>query len=87
VNDQKKNKKKREDRDPESGRIYIDSVDEIPYFSSKEEELEFWETHEATMKFFGPKPKTLEEALAEAKAREQPAERYRPPDESARPAQ
>jgi len=33
------------------------------------------------MKFYGPKPKTLAEALAEAKARKHPAERYRPSSE------
>ena len=68
-------RKKREERDPKSGRVYVDSVDQIPVFSSDEEEAEFWETHEATMALYGPKPKTLEEALAEARARKHPAER------------
>ena len=35
------------------------------------------------MKFYDPKPKTLAEALTEAKARNHPAERYRLRDEPA----
>jgi len=68
-------RRKREERDPVSGRIFIESVDQIPVFSSDEEEAEFWETHEPTMKLFGPKPKTLEEAMAEAMARKDLPER------------
>ena len=67
--------KQRVERDPESGRIFIDSVDEIPVFSSDEEEAEFWETHESTMKMFNPRGMSLAEALAQANAREHPAER------------
>jgi hypothetical protein len=53
-------------RDPDTGLIYLSSVDEIPVFASDEEEVEFWETHEATMDFYGPTRKSLAEALAEA---------------------
>lgn len=70
-----KSESKTLERDPETGMILIDSVDDIPVFSSDEEELEFWETHVPTMKFYGPRRKSLEEALAEALAREHPAER------------
>jgi len=85
MSEKKKGAKQHEERDPETGLIYINSVDDIPYFSSEEEELEFWETHEPTMTFFGPKPKALAEALAEARARKHPAERYRPRGVPARP--
>jgi hypothetical protein len=70
-----KPEKKLQERDPESGRIFINSVDEIPIFSSDEEEVEFWETHEATMNMFEPRGMSLEEALRQANAREHPAER------------
>ncbi len=67
--------KKHPERDPESGRIFVNSVDEIPNFTSDEEEVEFWETHEATMEMFQPRGMSLKEALRQAKAREHPAER------------
>jgi hypothetical protein len=34
------------DQDPETGRVFIHSVAEIPVFASDEEEVEFWNTHE-----------------------------------------
>jgi hypothetical protein len=37
------------DRDPDTGRIYVNSVDEIPVFASDEDEVEFWNTYEPTL--------------------------------------
>jgi hypothetical protein len=75
MNKHKKRPGEQEERDPETGRIYVDSVDQIPHFASDEEEAEFWETHEPTMKLYGRRGMSLEEALAEANAREHPEER------------
>ena len=49
------------DRDPETGRIYVNSVDEIPVFASDEEEVEFWNTHEPTLELGSPGYKSPEE--------------------------
>jgi len=48
-------------RDPDTGRIYVNSVDEIPVFSSEEEELGFWNTHEPTLELGSPGYKSPEE--------------------------
>jgi hypothetical protein len=69
---QKRKQDKLEQHDPETGKIYVESVDQIPCFASDEEEFEFWETHSPTMKLFGPRPRTLEEALREAQTRTGP---------------
>lgn len=75
MNKQRKSRRIHEERDPETGRIYVESVDDIPHFGSDEEELQFLQTHVFGTAFYGPKPMTLEEAHAKAKAQKHPAER------------
>jgi hypothetical protein len=64
-----KKQDKPETCDPQTGLLHVESVDQIPCFASDEEEREFWETHTPTMKLFGPRPKTFQEALQEAETR------------------
>lgn len=54
------------DRDPDTGRIYVNSVDEILIVSSDEEEVEFWNTHEPTLDLIPRWHKTPEE-IAQSK--------------------
>ncbi len=54
------------DPDPQTGRIYVNSVDEIPVFSSDEEEVEFWNTHEPTLDLI-PRGHLSPEELAQLK--------------------
>jgi hypothetical protein len=49
------------DRDPDTGRIYVNSVDEIPVFSSDEEESVFWNSHEPTLDLIPRGHKTAEQ--------------------------
>jgi hypothetical protein len=49
------------DRDPDTGRIFVTSVDQIPVFASDEDEVEFWNTHEPTLELGSPGYKSPEE--------------------------